>query len=134
MRYVLDEGNAALWLSSLAVVLWVVQYSILARWWRNPIGITIVGLATCLLVIYIPSLMALALPAQFAGFASTTWYQWLAVIIVNATAVFMIARIVTWERLRRHRRDVFPQNAIERIEELEAENAALRAQLQGGLK
>lgn len=130
MRYLLDEGNAALWLSSAAIVFWIIQYSALARWWRNFLGVTIVGLAFCLLLVYVPSLLALAWPAEFAGFASTRWYQDLAVGIVNATAIFMVTRIMMWEYVRRRRaKYLLPSELAAKVASLEAEVAALRSRL-----
>lgn len=140
MRYWLDEGNICLWLSAVAIIVWLGQYTMLVDWWKNApgargtrwIGITIVGLALCLLVIYIPSLMALAWPGRFAGFASTTWYRILAVVIVNASAVFILTRVATWEYLRRQRTvngPTMPQELAGRLAELEAENAWLRERL-----
>lgn len=131
MRYLLDEGDVMLWLSSAAIIFWVVQYSILAAWFKHLIGITIVGLAVCLLLVYIPSLMALADPAEFAKFASTRWYQWVAIVIVNSTAVFMLTRIWAWEAIRRKRATtpLLPGDQAKRIAELEAEVAGLRQRL-----
>jgi hypothetical protein len=126
-----DTGNAALWLSGAAIVIWIIQYSLLAAWWRTAIGVTLVGLAVCVLGIYIPSLMALADPQDFAGFAATTWYLYLTVGIVAASAGFLVTRIVTWERIRRHRYHghlMLPADLLIRIAELEAELEACRAQ------
>jgi len=130
MRIAADIGDICLWLSSAAIAIWIIQYSVLASWWRHVIGVTLVGFALVTLAIYIPSLMALADPADFARFASTTWYQWLAIGIVFASAVFIITRIAAWERIRRHRHDgvmVLPAHMAARIRELEQENADLRA-------
>jgi hypothetical protein len=126
-----DTGNAALWLSGASIVIWIVQYSLLAAWWRSAIGVTLIGLAVCMLAIYIPSLMALADPADYAGFASTTWYLYLTVGIVVASAGFQVTRIVTWERIRRRRYHghlMLPADLITRIAELEAELEACRQQ------
>jgi hypothetical protein len=125
-----DTGNAALWLSGAAIVIWVVQYSLLAAWWTSAIGVTLVGLALVDLAIFIPSLMALADPSDFAGFASTTWYLYLTVGIVIASAAFLVTRIVTWERIRRHRArgvPVLPAHMAARIKELEQELEECRA-------
>lgn len=133
MRYLLDEGNTALWVSSAAIVVWVIQYSKLAPWWRNFIGISIVGLAVCLLLVYIPSLLALAWPAQFAHFATARWYTWLAIIIVNLTALFMVTRIVTWDYIRRQRNGaksvLLPSEWAVQVAELQAEVERLRERL-----
>ena len=131
-----DIGNFCLWVSSAMIVIWVIQYSLLAKWWRNFIGISIVGLALCLLAIYIPSLMALADPVDYANFATTRWYLWLTVGIVIATMAFLGTRIITWEVIRRRRdhgrRVLLPAELMRRITELEAENACLQRRLGEG--
>ena len=127
---VTDTGNAALWLSGAAICIWIVQYTFLAAWWRSAIGVTLVGLALVDLAIFIPSLMALADPQDFANFATTTWYLYLTVGIVIASAAFLVTRIVTWERIRRRRKAgeaVLPAHMAARIAELEQELEELRA-------
>lgn len=103
IRALTDLGDFCLWGSSALLVIFTVQYSLLAKWWRNPIGITIVGLDVCLLAIYVPSLLALADPGGFAHFASARWYLYLTVGIVVATFLFVATRVVTWELIRRQR-------------------------------
>src|SRR5215469_7597103 len=105
MRIATDIGDICLWVSAAAILVWIIQYTVLAAWYRNVIGITLVGFALVTLAIYIPSLIALADPADMANFASTTWYRWLAISIVFASAVFMITRIAAWDRIRRQRDD-----------------------------
>jgi len=129
MRVATDVGNLCLWLSSIALAVWIVQYSILAKWWKHIIGITLIGFALVDLAIFIPSLMALADPADFARFANTNWYRILAVCILVASSAFILTRITAWERIRRHRDPVLPTHLEERIAELEAENARLRERL-----
>lgn len=128
-----DIGNVCIWATSIGIAVWVIQYSLLAKWWRNTIGITMVGNALCILAIYIPSLMALADPADYVHFAAARWYLWLAVVIVVATAVFIITRIVTWEVIRRQRNGgrnaLLPAEMAARITELQAERDELRRQL-----
>lgn len=128
MRIATDVGDLCIWLSSAAIVIWIIQYTVLAQWYRNVIGITLVGFALVTLAIYIPSLIALADPADMAGFAATTWYRWLAICIVTASAAFIITRIAAWERIRRRREQepVLPAHMAARIAELEAENAHLQ--------
>ena len=131
MRIATDVGNLCIWLSSAAITIWIIQYTILAAWWRHVIGITLVGFALVTLAIYIPSLIALADPADFAQFAGTTWYHWLAICIVVSSAAFIITRIAAWDRIRRRRggRPVLPADMAARIAELEAENRHLRERL-----
>jgi hypothetical protein len=124
-----DAGTAAIWAASIGIVIWIVQYSLLARWHRNFIGITMVGEALCILAIFIPSLMALADPADYAHFAQTTWYLWLSAGVVMATALFVFTRIATWEYIRRQRgakSALSPGEMAARMAALEAENISLR--------
>lgn len=127
-----DTGNTALWVAGAAIVIWIIQYSFLADWWKHAIGITLIGLALVDLAIYVPPLMALADPRDFAHFAATTWYLCLTVGIVVASAAFVITRIIVWERLRRERkrtgRPVLPVQMADRIAELEAQVAACKEQ------
>ena len=131
-----DVGDVAIWVSSIGIVIWVIQYSALAAWWRNTIGITMVGLALVDLAIYAPTLMALIWPARYADFAGTRWYLYLTVSIVTVSAVFIITRIATWEHIRRqrdgHRRELSPGDLTARITALENENEELRQRLGEG--
>lgn len=131
VRLLADIGDFCLWASSAMIVIFVVQYSLLAKWWANFIGITIVGEALALLAIYIPSLMGLADPAAFAHFAQARWYLYLTVGIVVGTTLFLGTRIVTWEYVRRQRggSPLLPGDQAARIAELEAEVAGLRERL-----
>ena len=105
-----DLGDIAIWISSIGIVIWVVQYSLLSPWWKDTIGITMIGEALIILAIYIPTLLALADPAGFAGFATAGWYLWLTAAIVIAGAVFIVTRIVVWERIRRQRNHGLPRH------------------------
>jgi hypothetical protein len=92
-----------LFVSSIGIIIWIVQYSLLAKWWKNFIGITLVGEALALFLIYLPSDMALVNPQRFMSFAQTRWYLWLSAGVVVATALFIVTRIFTWESIRRKR-------------------------------
>lgn len=104
IRVLTDAGNAAIWISSVGIVVWMIQYTALAPWWKDTLGVTLIGEAVVILLIYIPTLMALADPAGYANFAQARWYLYLTVAIVLATALFVLTRIVVWERTRRQRR------------------------------
>lgn len=103
IRTLEDVGNVALFISFIGIAVWVIQYSMLAKWWKNFIGITLVGEAVAIFLIYLPSVMGLIDPARFEMFAQTRWYLWLSFFIVTGTATFIVTRIVTWEMIRRQR-------------------------------
>jgi len=129
-----DIGDTAIWVASIGIVIWVAQYTLLAKWWRSTIGVTMVGEALCILAIFIPTLMALAFPARYEHFAAARWYLYLSVGVVVASAVFILTRIFTWEYIRRQRgtRVLSPAAMAQRITELETEVAALRGETPEG--
>lgn len=108
IRAVTDIGNFCLWGSSALIVIFMIQYTALAKWWKNPIGVTIIGLDLCLLAIFVPSLLAQADPGGFAHFASARWYLFLSASVVTLTFLFVATRVITWEYLRRKRRHLLP--------------------------
>jgi hypothetical protein len=123
-----DTGNAALWLATAAIVAWIIQYTWLTggRSWRNTIGVTLIGEAFVILAIYVLALMSLADPADYARFAATIWYRWVATVIIFSSAAFIITRIAAWERIRRLRdagEAVLPAHMAARIKELERQLA-----------
>lgn len=100
-RAFIDIGNVALWAASALCVIFLVQYAVQEpTLWRNPVGITIWGETLMILVIFAPSLLALADPA-FVHFGTAVWYQWLGLFTVVAVLGFMATRVVTWELVRR---------------------------------
>lgn len=123
-----DIFNCALYISVTGIIIWVTQYTLTAPWWRNVIGITLIGFALVDLGIFLPPALALADPSGFSRYGEDTWYLVMITGVVVASAVFIVTRIVLWERLRRHPGRL-PVDMMKRIAELEAENAALRQAL-----
>lgn len=109
-HFLTDVGNFCLWGTAIALIVWIIQYSVMDDWWRNAIGIRLVGLAACVIVIYIPSMLAGAYPSAFGHFASTLWYHWLAVGIVFSTFSFATLGVITWDRIRRQRKKLEKQD------------------------
>lgn len=85
----------------VATLAFIVQYTLLAPWWRNPIGRTIV---------WIDALLAAALaPAVFSLYFHFNRFTSLAAGWVDAGIIFLIAagmtwRMVVWQRYHRARR------------------------------
>lgn len=111
MISVTDAGNIAIWLAAIAELVFVIRYTMIAPWWRNPVGSTIVALGICLLVILVPTCIELALPTvEF--FRSVTW-QWVTVtdlLIVPAVAIW---RLLYWERVYRLRKQIEKEKSTE---------------------
>jgi len=131
--WLLDLGNTFEWVTPVALLFWIAQYTVLAPWWSQFTGTWQVVLALVITAIYIPSLMSLADPAGFATFAQTNWYHWTALFIVTFSAAAGMGLIVKWELVRRERkrtgRALLPAEMARRITVLETENAALRQRL-----
>jgi hypothetical protein len=92
----------ALIADAIAIVVFVVDYTRLAPWWRNPIGRTIVS-KDCLLFIPI-----------FLGGLSVFWHfnrtsshiaAWLTVVSFGLIAPVMLWRTVVFELIHRQRQD-----------------------------
>jgi len=111
-----DMGNVAIWGSTVLLVFFLAQYSRMDPWWSNPVGRLIVALAVIPVVIFIPSLIALADPA-FTGFGTSLWYRWVAIWTVIFTFVTALAIVVTWERARRARSRIERENGQQRESE-----------------
>lgn len=114
-----DFGNFCLWAGTAALLSLSAGYAILARWGRRngtgrrvrPTleGVSIVGLALAIVIIYTPSLLALLRPG-LNGFATTDWYFWLAVATVIWVLVFAVTLNYCWDRVRRQRRRMSKEN------------------------
>lgn len=86
----------------VSIAVFVGDYSRLTRWgWaRNPIGRTIVIKDLFLLAVI--SLTAMSVFFQFSRLTSLV-AAWIQVGLLGAMAVAMLARVVVFERLHRHR-------------------------------
>lgn len=81
-----------------AVVLFTAVYTVLAPWWRNPVGRTLVVLDILLGLAVIPSLLSL-----FFQFSRLTSYlaAWFDTGIFALIALALLQRIPLWIRLHR---------------------------------
>lgn len=83
----------------VSIAAWVVVYSRLAKWWRNPVGRTMVIEAALIGVLLIPSAMSLflnfnRLTSEIAG--------WVDAGLIALITPVMLGRVVLWLRLHRH--------------------------------
>src|SRR5258708_38401307 len=77
----------------ISLVAWVVLYSVLAAWWRNPIGRTLVAKTAPIARLFIPSILALFFRPDFYI------ARWADVILLGVVTPGMIWRSVVWGRL-----------------------------------
>lgn len=89
----------------VAVVLFTVVYSLLAPWWRNPIGRTLVVMDILVGAAVCPSVLSL-----FWSFNRLTSLiaAWADVAVFGAIALVILARIPLWIRL--HKKDADDQD------------------------
>lgn len=83
----------------VSILVFVGQYTRLARWWRSPIGRTIVIKDILLVLVFIPSILAL-----FFHFGRRTSHiaAWVDVILIGAVTPVMCWRTWVWEKIHRH--------------------------------
>jgi hypothetical protein len=77
---------------------WVVLYSFLAAWWRNPIGRTLVAKTTLIAGLFVPSILSLffrlnRLDSYVAG--------WVDVALIGLVTPVMGWRCYVWVKLHR---------------------------------
>lgn len=114
----------------LSLAAWVVVYTGLTGWanWKNPIGQSLV-IKTCLVaLLLIPTTLSLFF--HFSRLTSET-AAWLDVAFIGLITPVMWWRTAVWLRIYRQPvSETIPEWAAKRINDLEAENATLREQLE----
>lgn len=99
LRILSDISDAAQWAITVAIVVFIVLYTWLAQWWKNPFGLSIVLLDVCLLGILIPSLLAMS-DASIV-LRTTAWYPWLEACVLVLTTGVTVSRVYVWYHLHR---------------------------------
>jgi hypothetical protein len=84
-----------------AILTFVGDYSLLAKWWRNPIGRTLV--LKDLFLLGVISLTVLSVFFHFSRLTSTA-AGWLEVAMLGGMALAMLWRVVVFERIHRHKK------------------------------
>lgn len=85
-----------------AVILFVVVYTLLAPWWRNPVGRTLVLMDILVGVAVLPTVLSLFW--QFSRLTSLV-AAWCDVGTFAAIAMVVLLRIPLWIRLHRKKKD-----------------------------
>jgi hypothetical protein len=97
--YLVDALKAACICGFVSLIGWILLYTRLAPWWRNPIGRTLVAktlLVACLLV---PSTLALYFPTL-----NHVLVSWLDLVLIGLITPVMIWRSAVWIRLYQARK------------------------------
>jgi hypothetical protein len=92
--------KTALVADMVSIVAFVLDYSRLAPWWRNPVGRTIV--IKDLFLLGVVSLVVASVFFQFSRFTSEV-AAWAQVALLGGMALAMCWRIWVFERIHRHR-------------------------------
>jgi hypothetical protein len=85
-----------------SIAAFIITYTKLAPWWKNPIGRTIVVKDLLLILILAPSVLSL-----FFSFNRLTSHvaSWIDLILLGSLAPVMLWRIAVWERIHREKSD-----------------------------
>ena len=91
LKIVLISGVAS-------IIAFVVQYTILAPWWRNPIGRTLVTKDVLLIALFTPSILSV-----FIHFNRLTSIiaAWVTVALLGLVTPVMIWRMAVWYRMHK---------------------------------
>lgn len=90
-HYFYDWGDISQWIATAGLVLFLTLYTIFAKWWKHPVGWVVNVFVISLVLILIPSLMALADPAGFIHFADSNWYK----VLETCNLTFLVAAALT---------------------------------------
>jgi hypothetical protein len=91
--------------SLVSISAFVGYYTMIAHWWKNPVGRTIVAKDLALILVFLPSVLSM-----FFRFNRLTSYiaAWIDVGSFALVPVIMTWRIIVWRRL--HRLGRLPRN------------------------
>lgn len=101
VRIATDFGDVAEWAAALGTAVFLVQYTIYAKWWKNFIGRSVVLLDVCLLGILIPAVIQLARPELAMRWFDTRWYLTLLDVVLWGVVYTALSRIWGWRKLNR---------------------------------
>jgi hypothetical protein len=90
-----DAIDGVIWASTVLVLIFVVQYTLSAPWWRDPVGRTVVAKDICLLFLLIPACILLVWPHAFTPMEVAV----IDLISLGGVAVVMVWRCVVWFKI-----------------------------------
>jgi len=80
----------------VSLVGWIGIYTWLAKWWRNPIGRTLVAKSLLLAALLVPTILSLFFHLSAATSERMAWVD---VVLIGMIAPVMIWRSVVWIRV-----------------------------------
>lgn len=101
IHFLSDLGNVAIWAGAIVPVLFFIQYTILAPWWKTPVGRSIVALDFCLFIVL--GFSAATLVNPFWSFWQTITFKWIVTLAICGVPLIAGYRMLVWEKMRRRR-------------------------------
>lgn len=92
----MDAVDGVIWAATASVVWFVLQYTLSAPWWRDPVGRTVIAKDLALLCLLIPACILLAWPSIF----TQTDDEVIDLVSLGLVTVTMAWRSVVWWRIR----------------------------------
>lgn len=97
--YLRDIIQTGVVTSTVAVLLWSLQYTLTAPWWRDPVGRTIIAKDAALLVLLVPNCLSIFWRHYLPPLV-IPWTDAASLILVTAA---MLWRAVVWFRIAKPR-------------------------------
>jgi hypothetical protein len=85
-------------ISFVVIIAFIIQYTLQAKWWRNPLGRSIVLESVAILLVLFPETLHFYLHISTA---TSTGFAWYSLVSFSMIPVIMLSRMVSFERLRR---------------------------------
>jgi hypothetical protein len=95
--YIIDLLKAGVTGAALAIVLFLVQYTVSAPWWMDPVGRTVVAKDAALLVLLGPNCLSIFWPSL----VSPMVIAWADISALFLVTTLMAWRCVVWYRIQR---------------------------------
>ncbi len=100
-QWIILMGKIACIAGFLSLVGWVAVYTRLAKWWKNPIGRTLVVKTLLIAGLLVPTTLSLFF--HFNRHSSLV-AAWVDVVLIGAIAPVMIWRTIVWIKVSRMRK------------------------------
>jgi hypothetical protein len=95
--YILDLLKAGVVSAAAAIVLFIVQYTVSAPWWLDPVGRTVVAKDAALLVLVGPNCLSILWPSL----VSPMFIAWADISSLFLVAGLLAWRCIVWYRIQR---------------------------------
>lgn len=98
-HWMIDALQVVLISGFCSLVMWVVVYTLLAPWWRNPIGRTLVAKTVLIAALLVPTTIGL----YFPHINHVAW-TWVDIVLIGLITPVMLWRTIVWLKLYKLRK------------------------------